>query len=249
MSGHSKWSQIKRQKGVADIKRGQTFTKLSNAISVAVREGGGIGEAAQNFRLRLEIEKARAVNMPKENIERAIEKGKGALAGGGLEESIYEGFGEGGKVAFIVEAVTDNKNRTAPEIRNVFEKSGYTVASPGAVSYQFAKRGFIIVKKNDKTIDDVFLIAADAGADDLEDVENEIFVYTKPEELTKVKDALISAGLEVTACEFIKIPLTPVEISDQEILDKVAAFIDRLESLDDVQKVYTNISLKNKTFL
>lgn len=240
MSGHSKWATIKRQKGVADIKRGLTFTKIANAITIAVRQGGGVGDPAQNFRLRLAIEKARAVNMPKENIERAIGRAQGREASA-LEEVVYEGFGENGKVAFLIDAATDNKQRTTSEVKNLFDKAGAVLARPGAVSYQFETKGLIKVKKDGKSIDDIFLTAADGGAEDVEDGGDEALIYTKPEELTKVKDALSKSGLVVEEAELTRKPKVTIEITDQNTLDKIYAFIDRLESLDDIQKVYTNI--------
>src|SRR3990172_3240344 len=162
MSGHSKWSQIKRQKGAADVKRGQTFTKMANAITIAVREGGG-GDPSSNFKLRLAIEQAKAVNMPKENIQRAIDRGLGPSASSGLgqlESVVYEGYGPG-KVAIIVEATTDNKNRTTAEIKGVIEHAGGTFVSPGAVSWIFAEEGVITVAKDGKSFDEIFASAVD----------------------------------------------------------------------------------------
>ena len=240
MSGHSKWSTIKRQKGAADIKRGLTFTKIANALTIAVKKGGGVSDPTQNFHLRLLIEKARSANMPKENIERAIERAQGREASA-LEEVVYEGFGEGGKVTFLVDAATDNKQRTTSEVKNLFDKAGAVLARPGAVSYQFQTKGLIKVAKNGKGIDDIFLTAADAGAEDVEDGEDEIVVYTKPEELTKVKDELAKSGLVIREVELTRKPKVTIEITDKNTLDKIYAFVDRLESLDDIQKVYTNI--------
>lgn len=242
MSGHSKWAQIKRQKGVSDVKKGLAFTKFSKAISIAVREGGGIGDPSQNFKLRLIIEKAREVNMPKENIERAIQRAVGKMSGEGLEEATYEGFGPGG-IAVIVEAATDNKLRTSQEIKNIFDKNGGTLGNPGAVSYQFQSKGLVNVKKNGKTTDDIFLIAADAGAQDVEEAGDEVLVYTKPEELAKVKDALIKSGLAVDNFELTKKPIVTVAIDNVETAQKIITFIEKLEALDDVQKVYSNFDI------
>lgn len=242
MSGHSKWAQIKRQKGATDVKRGQVFTKLSNAITIAVREGGGIGNPEQNFRLRLAIEKAREQNMPKENIERAIEKGKGKSADGvELQEVIYEGFGPS-HIAVIAEAATDNKLRTSAEVKNIFEKHGGTLGNPGAVSYQFETTGLISVKKNGKTSDEIFLTAADAGAEDIEEAGDEVLIYTKPQDLASVRDVL-RKSMAVTSAEITRKPALTVQITDKETARKVISFIERLEGLDDMQKVYTNFDI------
>lgn len=243
MSGHSKWAQIKRQKGAADIKRGQLFTKVSNAITIAVRQNGGVSDPEQNFKLRLVIEKARTINMPKENIERAIDKalGKGEK-GEGLQEAVYEGFGPAG-VAVIVEAVTDNKQRTSSEIKNIFDKSGGTLATPGAVSYQFQQKGFISIKKNGKTVDDIFLIAADLGAEDVEEAGEEVIVYTKPEDLSKVRNSLVSEGLTVSDSELTRKPIITTQINNSQDAQKVLLFMEKLEDLDDVQKVYANFDI------
>lgn len=245
MSGHSKWAQIKRQKGAADIKRGQTFTKIANAITIAVREGGGIGDPDSNFRLRLAIDKARSANMPKENIQRAIDRGKGPSTGSGsssLEEVVYEGFGPAG-VAVMVETVTDNKQRTASEIKNIFDKSGGTLASLGAVSYQFAQKGLITVAKNGKTLDDIFMLAAEAGAEDVEEAGSEVLIYTKPDELSKIKESLAAEGLSIIEAELTRKAVTTVPISNREMAQKALSFMEKLEGLDDVQKVYANFDI------
>lgn len=243
MSGHSKWTQIKRQKGVTDIKRGQAFTKLANAITIAVREGGGITDPNQNFRLRLTIEKARTINMPKDNIERAIERGRGKGGmGEGFSEVVYEGFGPGG-VALIVEAATDNKLRTTSEVKNLFDKNNANLGIPGAVSYMFQKKGLVTVSKDGKTLDDIFLIAADVGAEDVEDAADAVIIYTKFEDLMKVKDQLSKNGLKVLEAELTRKPVTTVSITDREAAQKTLSFIEKLESLDDVQKVYSNFDI------
>lgn len=249
MSGHSKWAQIKRQKGVADIKRGQAFTKVAKGITIAVKQGGGVSDPSQNFRLRLAIEKARAINMPKENIERAIERGMGKSGGMGLEESVYEGFGPQG-VAVIVEAATDNKQRTTPEIKSVFEKNGGTLATPGAVSYQFEQKGLITVKKGTppagRSLDDIFLISADAGAEDIEEAGDEVLIYTKPDQIALVKDILVKNNLAVKDLELIRKPKTTISITDRENADKMLALVEKLEELEDVQKVYANFDIPDR---
>lgn len=246
MSGHSKWAQIKRQKGVADIKRGQFFTKIAKAITITVREGGGVSDPSQNFRLRLTIEKARAINMPKENIERAIERGKGKGAKGEeILEVIYEGFGPGG-VAVIVEAATDNKQRTTAEVKNLFDKNNASLGVPGAVSYQFQTKGEIVVKKNGKTLENIFLIAADLGAEDVEDLGEEVIVYTKPEDLARIKEEFLSKGLIVDNFELIRKPIINIPIKDLDTAQKILTFIEKLESLDEVQKVYSSFDIPDE---
>src|SRR4030067_1361655 len=176
MSGHSKWSQIKRQKGVADIKKGRTFTKISNAITIAVKQGGGITDPDQNFRLRLAIDSSKAANMPKENIERAIKRAISKEAGD-IEEVIYEGFAPGGKVSLIIEAATDNVQRTSATIKSIFNKSGANFGQPGSVMYQFKQIGRIIVNKKGTTFEKIFEEAVNLGAEDVEDANGEDFLY------------------------------------------------------------------------
>lgn len=241
MSGHSKWAQIKRQKGVADTKRGQAFTKMANAISIAVRAGGGIGDPAQNFHLRLEMEKARAINMPKENMLRAIERGMGKGGKGELFEVVYEGFAPSG-ISVIVEAVTDNKMRTTPEIKSLFDKNGGTLGNQGSVSYLFSQMGQITVIKNGKTMDDIFLIAVDLGAIDVEDGGGEVFIYTSPSDLARIKED-IAQIFDVTDASLIRKPSMTVSLTQKEIAEKVLSFIEKIESHDDVQKVYANFDI------
>ena len=240
MSGHSKWSTIKRQKGLKDQKRGQTFTKLANAITIAVKQGGGIGDPNSNFRLRLAIDAARASNMPKENIERAIKRATEGKSGT-FDEVIYEGFAPGG-VSVIIEAATDNSMRTTSEVKSVFNKAGASFGQPGSVSYQFKHIGRIIVKKGEKTFDEIFSLAADDGADDIEEVLDEVFIYTPLQSLTKIKDALSSAGLEIVEADLIRAPIIKVEVNEEDKLSKIENFVSTLEEMDDVQKVYTNLS-------
>ncbi|HYK08488.1 MAG TPA: YebC/PmpR family DNA-binding transcriptional regulator [Candidatus Eisenbacteria bacterium] len=239
MSGHSKWSTIKRQKGANDAKRGALFTKLSKAITIAVLAGGGVADPAQNFRLRLAVEAARAGNMPKENIERAIEKAAGK-SGDTLEEVLYEGFGPGG-VGIIVEAATDNKNRTTSEVQNAFNKNGGNMGAMGSVSYQFKKMGQLVVEKNSLSFDDVFLEAADAGAEDVEDAGEVAYLYTQPGDLAKVRDSLSSKGIVVKEMELIWKPTVTAEVDDTTG-EKVMNILEKLEDLDDVQKTYSNIA-------
>ncbi len=241
MSGHSKWSSIKRQKGINDQKRGKTFTKLSNAITIAVKQGGGIADPDSNFRLRLSIDAARAANMPKDNIERAISRAVSKEAGE-LHEVTYEGFAPGG-ACVMVEAFTDNPMRTTSEIKSIFHKAGASFGQPGSVSYQFKHVGEIIVKKNSKTYDDIFAVAVDSGAEDIKDAESEVFIYTDLPDLAKVKDALVLKGLEIVEASLVRQPVTVMKIVDKEELAKIEAFLNTLEELDDVQKVYSNIDI------
>ena len=239
MSGHSKWSQIKRQKGTADIKRGQAFTKIGSLITVAVREGGGVADPDGNFRLRLTIEKARQANMPKENIERAIERGKKSAKEGGLEEVIFEGYGPGG-VAVLVEAATDNHQRITTELKNIFEHSGGNLTGPGSVSFQFEKVGQITVLLKDKPKEEIMLSLIDEGAKDIEEAGDSILVYTKPEDLMIVKEKIIQARLEVESFELVMKPKTTIGITDRKLAQKVLDFMENLEEVEDVQKVYAN---------
>lgn len=239
MSGHSKWSTIKRQKGVADAKRGQAFTKLSNAITLAVKQGGGVADPDSNFKLRLAIDRARTMNMPKDNIERAIDRAK-ATSKESFDEVVYEGFAPGG-VALIVEAATDNKNRTTSEVKNIIEKNGGTMGNPGSVSYMFERRGELVVKKNDKSSDDILEVALDAGLEDIEEESEVFFLYTSPESLMKVKAVLDAEGYEIENAELIYKPTTTVAVDDAS-LEKLEEFMNKIDDHDDVQKVYTNVA-------
>lgn len=241
MSGHSKWSTIKRQKGAADAKRGQAFTKLANSITMAVKQGGGVTDPESNFRLRLAVDRARAANMPKDNIERAILRAEGKLEGD-LEEMLYEGFAPGG-VAVIVSAVSDNRQRTASFIKNVFDKNGGTLASSGAVSYLFKKTGEIIVRKGSLSSDELLSKGVEAGVEDMEEEGDSVFFYVDQKNLQSTKKSLEDAGLAIESTEPIYIPMNYVtppggEGGAAKVLDLVA----KLEELDDVQEVYTNLN-------
>lgn len=244
MSGHSKWAQIKRQKGTADVKRGAAFTKLSNAITIAVRDGGG-ADPESNFKLRLAIEKARQSNMPKENIQRGIDRGLGKGEKGDLEEVVYEGFAPGG-VAVMVECVTDNKQRTLGEVTAVFNKNGGTLGQSGSVGYQFKQVGLITIAKNGFSFDDVFEKAVEAGAEGVEEAGEEAFIYTEPAKLKAVQGNLERTGLSVTQAELDRKPTITVPITDRNISGKVISFVEKLESLDDVQKVYSNFDISDE---
>lgn len=242
MSGHSKWAQIKRQKGIADIKRGQLFTKMANAITITVRESGA-GDPATNFKLRLAIEAAKNVNMPKENIQRAIERGLGkADEGSQLELVLYEGYGPG-KVALLVEAATPNKNRTTAAVRNLIERAGGSFAQPGAVSWMFTEEGVIVVPKNDQSFEEIFEVAAEAGAQDVVETGNNVEVYTYPNLLEAIKKVLVEKGLNPSTAEIAKKPANIVQISDTVTAKKVLDLMEKLEDLPDVQKVWSNFDL------
>ncbi len=238
MSGHSKWSTIKRQKGTADIKRGNLFTKLSNAIIVAVKQGNGIVDPESNFKLRLAIDRARASNMPKENIERALERAKGGAVGS-VEEVIYEGFGPGG-VALLIEAVTDNKLRTVSEIKNVFGKNSGSLGNPGSVSHLFKKKGVVAAKKSGMSSDELLSKGIDANVEDMEEEDGQVIYYVDLSQMSLTKKALESQGLEIVSAEIIYEPMS-LSPQDEGIQSQILNLVDKLEELDDVQKVHTNL--------
>jgi YebC/PmpR family DNA-binding regulatory protein len=236
MSGHSKWSQIKRQKGAADAQRGQLFTKLAREIIIAAKQGGP--DPAVNFRLRLAVQKARDNNMPADNIDRAIKRASGGGEGADLAEVVYEGFGPGG-TALIIEAATDNRNRTVAEVRNVFSRAGGSLGESGSVAWNFDLRGVISVAADGRDADDVALVAIDAGAADVQVSGGSIEVYTEPGALESVKKALEQGGLGVESAEQARVPKTTVQL-DQKAAIQTLRLVELLESLDDVQKVYFN---------
>ena len=251
MSGHSKWSTIKRAKGAADIKRGLTFTKVANAITIATKLGGS-GDPESNPRLRMIMEEAKAVNMPKDNVQRAIDRGLGKLPGQSLEEVLFEGFGPV-KVAFMVEGVTDNKMRTLQEIKNLFEKGGGSLAGSGAVSYMFDRVGEIRIKsqrvKESKSQDEEMLELIDLGAEDIESFEENgircYLIYTEVSLLNGVSNKLTQAGYKVEQAEIVRKPNILVEIKDAQSAQKVLDFAQKLEESDDIQKVYANFEIKS----
>lgn len=236
MSGHSKWSKIKRQKAAADQVRGKVFSKLAQAISIAVKTGGGV-DPEINYKLRVAIDAAKEANMPKENIERAISKGSGE--GTLVEEVLYEGFAPGG-VGLLIFAVTDNRNRTASEIKNILEKAGGSMGGPGSVSFGFNQAGFFTVSKNGQN-EELMLKLIEAGAEDVVDKEGVFEVYTKPEELMKITKELSGEGLELKKAGLIHVPQNPVSISGKD-LEKVKSLSETLNEHDDVQKVFENIA-------
>ncbi|OGG15573.1 hypothetical protein A3D77_02655 [Candidatus Gottesmanbacteria bacterium RIFCSPHIGHO2_02_FULL_39_11] len=239
MSGHSKWSKVKHQKETTDAVKGKIFTKMSSAIMIAVKEGGG-GDPNSNFRLRLAIEKAKSHNMPKENIERAIEKAVKAGSEGGMEQHVYEAFAPGG-VGIIIEATTDNKQRTVSEIKNTLERHGGVLASSGSVSHLFDYVGFIEVTKTGKTFDQIMEIALDAGAIDLSDQEKAVDIYTSHDHLHKIKEELVKKGLTVTESELIYKAVSIVSIENPNQMKKTEELLQILEERDDVAAVFANL--------
>lgn len=235
MSGHSKWSTIKRQKGVADAKRGAVFTKLGNQIAIAARSGT---DPATNSALAMAIEKAKTANMPNSNIERSIARVKDKSAAE-LQEVMYEGYGPGG-VAIMVECATDNINRTLPEVRSAFNKHGGSLAEKGAVAFQFERKGMIRVKGSG---DDLTLQAIDAGAEDVQEEVDESVIYTASNELAKVRGNLQQAGVEVVEAEITYVPNANVEVTDKDTAGKIMRLMDALDELDDVTNTYTNFDI------
>jgi YebC/PmpR family DNA-binding regulatory protein len=241
VSGHSKWSSIKHKKGAADAKRGKLFSKLSRAIIVAAKEGGG--DPAGNLALQNAIEKARSYSMPKDNIERAIAKGAGEGSdGSSFETVVYEGYGPEG-VAVLVEALTDNRNRTASDVRHLFTKHGGNLGTTGAVAWQFERRGIVLVPVDGVDEEELLLVAADAGADDVEVDGSTFQVSTAPEALTAVREAIEAAGFAIETAELSMIPKTTVAIGDEGVAKKVVRLVEGLEDQDDVQDVYANFDI------
>lgn len=238
MSGHSKWSTIKHKKGKADAKRGQIFTKLAKYIAVASREGGS--DPDMNAKLKEAIAKAKAANMPNENIDRAVKKGAGELQGSVYEEIAYEGYGPGG-VAVIVETLTDNKNRTAADVRHAFDKNGGNLGTSGCVGFLFTKKGQILIEKTEVLDEEsLMMIALDAGAEDIETAEEGYEISTEPVDFGQVCDALKQEGFELAAAEIAMIASTEVELTDATEIKKMLKMIDMFDDNEDVQAVWHN---------
>lgn len=235
MSGHSKWSTIKREKGAKDAARGAVFTKLGNAIAIAARSGT---DPETNFALRLAIDKAKAANMPSANIQRAIDRIKDKNAAQ-LQELLYEGYGPGG-TAILVECATDNTNRTYPEVRLAFSKHGGSIAEKGSVVFQFAHKGMVRVKG---TGDEVLMAAIDVGAEDVQEEDGDSVIYTANTDLAKVRDAMKDAGFEVTEAELTYVPNNTVDISDAATAGKILRLMDALDDLDDVTNTHVNFDI------
>ena len=234
MSGHSKWATIKRQKGVADARRGQLFTKLGREIAVAVRQGGADPNA--NFRLRLAVQKARDHNMPLDNIDRAIKRASGGSEGTTFTEVIYEGYGPGG-VALLLEAMTDNRNRTASEVRNVFSRNGGNMGESGSVTWLFEPKGVITVEAED--IEELELYFIDAGAEDIRNLDGSIEIHTKPGDLEAMRKAVAEKKLKIISTEVLMVPKSTVMLDEKAALQTLK-LMDRMEELDEVQRVFTN---------
>jgi YebC/PmpR family DNA-binding regulatory protein len=236
MAGHNKWSKIKRDKGVNDAKRGAVFTKIGNQIAIAARSGT---DPAMNPALAMAIEKARQANMPKDNIQRSIDRvaDKNAAA---LEEITYEGYGPGG-VGIIIETATDNRNRTLPEVKTALVKNGGRIADAGSVMFQFTRKGVLRVAA---TGEDALLAVLDAGAEDVNEEDGEIIVYTDQKDLMKVREALVTDGLNVEEAELQYVANAPIAISDQDVADKIMKVMDALDDLDDVVNVHTNAEIQ-----
>jgi YebC/PmpR family DNA-binding regulatory protein len=239
MSGHSHWATIKHKKGAIDAKRGKLWSKLSRAIIIAARGGGG--DPSMNLKLRYAIDKARQVSMPKDNIERAIKRGTGELGGEIIEEITYEGYGPGG-VAILVDVVTDNRNRTATELRKIFERGGGKMASAGAVAYQFDRKGLLSVNTSDTDEDTLMAIALEAGAEDMKQAGSTFDITCDPTAFNQVQDALTKNGLKPVVAEVTQLPKVPMDV-DAETARKVLRMMEALDDHDDVQNVYSNIHL------
>jgi len=241
MSGHSKWSKIKRKKGAADVQRSKLWGKLLRAVEVAARDGGGSVDA--NPTLDSAVQKAKESSVPNDNIDRAIKRGTGELEGEAYEEVAYEGYGPGG-VAVLVRCLTNNRNRAAQDVRSAFHAMGGKLAEPGAVAWMFEPRGVVMVEASSTTEDDVFLVAADAGAEDVRSSGDSIEVVTPPAAFKAVRDAIESAGMTVDSSELTQVPKSTVGLEDGEAR-KVLNLVDALEELDDVQDVYANFDISD----
>ena len=244
MSGHSKWSSIKHKKGAADAKRGKLFSKLTRAIIVAARDGGP--DPAANLALQNAVEKARAASMPKDNIDRAIAKGAGTDSDAAAYETIvYEGYGPAG-VAVIVEALTDNRNRTAAEVRHIFDKSGGNLGTSGAVAWLFERRGVVLVPADGVDEDELTLAAAEGGADDVTLDGSSFEVLCAAEQLASVREAIEAAGFAIDSAELTMLPKTTVAVEDESEAKKILRLMDQLEDDDDVQDVYANFDIPER---
>lgn len=236
MSGHSKWSSIKHQKAITDSRRGKLFTKLTREIIVAVRESGSNSDT--NFRLRLAVQKARDASMPHENIERAIKRGSGTLEGAALVEMVLEGYGPGG-TAILIKALSDNRNRTLQDIRNIFSRNGSSLGESGCVAWLFEPKGLISVPTNDLDVEELELQAIDAGAEDVKEEASSIEIYTKPEDMEKVRIALEGQNIPITSSELVMISKNMVGLEEKAALQTLK-LLDKLEELDEVQSVTSN---------
>lgn len=245
MSGHSKWSKIKHQKETTDSAKGKIFTKLANAIIIAVKQGGGITDPDDNMKLRFAVEKARQANMPRDKIDRAIERGGGKGIEDNLEEAVYEGFGPAG-VGIMIETAGNNRQRTVADLKNILERHSGRLATSGSVAHFFQNVGQVTVAKGNRTYDEVMEKAIDAGAIDLEDANDTVEIYTQHSDLHQVKEALAKNGLIISSFELIYRPNTTVLISDRNVAKKILGLLSSLEDMDDVQKVYANFDIPDE---
>jgi len=245
MAGHSHWATIKRAKGAADAKRGKIFSKLSKAIIIAARHGGG--DPDMNLKLRYAIDKAREASMPKDNIERAIKRGTGELEGEAIEELTYEGYGPGG-VAILCDAVSDNRNRTAGEIRKIFERGGGKMGQAGSVAWMFERKGLLAVDAKSIEEDRLLELALEAGADDVKLTGGSFEITCDPSRFSAVRDALMKAGVVLASAEITQLPKTPMDV-DPEAAKKVLGLMQALDEHDDVQNVYSNLNLTEELML
>ena len=243
MSGHSKWSTIKHKKAALDAKRGKAFSKIIKEVTVAARIGGG--DLAANPRLRTAIAAAKAENMPKDNIERAIKKGTGELEGANYEEVTYEGYGPGG-VAILVETISDNRQRTVADVRHLFAKRGGNLGEPGSVAWIFEKKGLILVEKDKADEETLMTIALEANAEDIQEQESEWEVYTAPESFEDVKSALESNSIPVLSAEITMLPGNTVSIEDEKQAGQLLILMEALEENSDVQNVYANFDIPDE---
>ncbi|MCB0208749.1 MAG: YebC/PmpR family DNA-binding transcriptional regulator [Anaerolineae bacterium] len=242
MSGHSKWSTIKRKKGAEDAKRGKIFTRIARDITLAARNGSS--DPDSNPSLRMAVDKAKAANMPKDNIERAIKKGTGELAGGDVDELTYEAYAPHG-IPVLIECLTDNRNRTLADIRKIMNRHGGNLAEAGAVSWMFDLKGYITIERTNQDPDEVFMLAVDAGAEDVE-ISDELFeIYTAATDLHAVSTALADNGLKIADAQLSQIPKNEIELGPKETL-QVMAIIEGLEELDDVQNVYSGLAISDE---
>jgi len=245
MGGHSHWSQVKRQKGATDAKRGQIFTKLGREIMIAAREGGGDPE--MNPRLRLALVKARENNMPADTVERAIKRGTGQLEGGQLIDGTFEGYGPGG-VAIMVDVLADNRNRAVASLRTTFSRGGGSLGESGCVAWQFESKGLILIEASDRDPEEIALMAIDAGAEDVEVEDKRVEVHTAPGDLERVRRTLEEMEVPVASAELSMIPKSTISLDDKQA-GQVLKLLDTLEELDDVQRVYSNADFPDEVLV
>ncbi|NLO21184.1 MAG: YebC/PmpR family DNA-binding transcriptional regulator [Syntrophomonadaceae bacterium] len=246
MSGHSKWSTIKHKKARSDEKKGKEFTKVAKEITIAVKTGGG-GDPEANSKLKLAIQRAKAINMPNDNISRAVKKGTGELDSEILEEIIYEGYATAG-VAVMLEIATDNRNRTAPDIRHLFSKHNGNMGETGCVSWMFRRVGYLSISKEELKMDEdeLMMLVLESGADDFKDEEDNFEVITSPDNFMEIKEALEGSGISFEEADLIMMPVNTVDINDVETAAKIIRLIDLFEDHEDIQRVYTNMNIPDE---